>query len=251
MTNTEFNVMQSTIKQIVTNNNDEVYRLKKLAAEMAHEVQNPLTTIKGFLQLMKPNLTGVGKEEYADIVLEEIDRVNEIISEFVNKTKPSHTPYQPVSLNQMLNRMIKFYESESTIRNIKLIPPLNEDEIIVMFKEKELKQVFVNLIKNAMEAIEECNDRKGLISLHTEVRDSFVYVHIIDNGCGMSKEISNHLFTPFFTTKKQGTGIGLSICKEIIIRNQGSIYMTSEINKGTKFTIVLPIHKKEEKANNK
>src|SRR4051812_949716 len=112
-----------------TINNDPLAKAEQLAAEMAHEVRNPLTTIKGFLQLIKPNLREIGKEEYADIVLDEIERVDEIIFEYLNLVKPLNSKKNLVSLNELVLHLVKLYESESIIKNIKLTTHLTEENL--------------------------------------------------------------------------------------------------------------------------
>jgi signal transduction histidine kinase len=224
-----------------TINNDQLAKAEQLAAEMAHEIRNPLTTIKGFLQLIKPNLREIGKEEYADIVLEEIERVNEIIFEYLNLVKPLDNKKNLVSLNELVLHLVKLYESESIIKNIKLTTHLTEENLQVYIQEKEIKQVLINLIKNAFEAIEECDSQGRSIDIRTEVINKHAYIHIVDTGNGMSRETMNQLFTPFYTTKTRGTGVGLLISKEIVDKHKGNIYMTTAENKGSKFTIELPM----------
>lgn len=238
----QFDVEKSVMDRLDTTiNDDRLAKADQLAAEMAHEIRNPLTTIKGFLQLIKPNLREIGKEEYADVVLAEIERVNEIISEYLNPVKPLNSKKDFVSLNEMALHLVKLYESEAIIKNIKLTTHLTEEKTQVYIQEKEIKQVLINLIKNAFEAIEECDNQVRSIDIRTEVIHKHAYIHIVDTGIGMSSETMNRLFTPFYTTKARGTGVGLLISKEIIDHHQGNLYITTAENKGSKFTIELPI----------
>lgn len=238
----KFHVENSTMKQMDTSiDHDQLVKVEQLAAEMAHEIRNPLTTIKGFIQLIKPNLREIGKEEYANVVLDEIERVNDIIYDYLNLVKPLEKKKNFLSLNKMVLDLVTLYESEAIIKKIKLTTHLTEETTQVYVQEKEIKQVLINLIKNAFEAIEESNRQARLIDIRTEVINKHVYIHIVDTGSGMSNETVNRLFTPFYTTKTKGTGVGLLISKEIIDHHEGNIYMTTAENKGSKFTIELPM----------
>ena len=219
----------------------EMNNISQLAAEMAHEVRNPLASIKGFLQLIKPYLKEINKEEYADIALNEIERVNEIIYSFLDIVKPQCEMTDIISLNETMSQLSKLYEGELLIKNVKMTLHLAEENTNIMIKENKFKQVLINLINNALEAIEECPERNGCIDIITEVIQQYAYIHIVDNGCGVSSDGINQLFTPFYSTKSRGTGIGLSICKEIVEQNNGEIFLTSVKNWGTRFTIKLPI----------
>ena len=151
-----------TNKHLITETHDEmvvdqeeVANLAKLTAAMAHEVRNPLTTIKGFLQLLKPHLTEINKEEYALIALDEIDRVNEIIYDFLNIVKPPQTKKTSSCINDLIIDIVKLYECESIIKNVKMITHLTSEKVLVNMNKNEIKQVLINLIKNGFEAIEE------------------------------------------------------------------------------------------------
>ncbi|WP_394232270.1 ATP-binding protein [Niallia oryzisoli] len=221
---------------------EQLFDVRKQAAGLAHEIRNPLTTIKGFLELLKPSLSEIGRGEYAEIALDEIDRVNDIINQFLNEIKPITCQKELFSLNELLVNLVKLFESESKVKNIKLLTHLTEEEIQLYIDKNELKQVLINLIKNAIEAIEETDIHDGFIDIRTEVNNKHALIHIIDNGCGMTSDTINQLFMPFYTTKSMGTGIGLTICKDIIDQNQGHISITTDHHKGSKITISLPLH---------
>jgi signal transduction histidine kinase len=240
-----------TNKHLITKTHDEMVvdqeesaKLAKLTAAMAHEVRNPLTTIKGFLQLLKPHLKDINKEEYALIALDEIDRVNEIIYDFLNIVKPPQTKKTSSCINDLIIYIVKLYECESIIKNVKMITNLTSEKVTVNMNKNEIKQVLINLIKNGFEAIEDGRSTEGKIEINTEVSGNYIYIHIIDNGCGMSCETAAHLFTPFYSTKSKGSGMGLSICHKIIRDHLGRIFCSSTKNIGTKFTIELPIYQK-------
>ena len=218
----------------------------QMAMQLAHEVRNPLTTIKGFLQLLKQELKDAKKAEYVDIAVDEIDRVNQILNHYLSQLKPLYTiQKENVSINSLVTSIFKLYESEAKMKNITMSLCLMNDDIQVLVNEHELRQVLINLLKNAIEAIEtSCNIHgNGMISIGTEVSEHHAYIHVIDNGSGISNENMKKLFTPFFTTKEEGTGIGLSLCKEIIDHNDGHLFASTIQTAGTKFTIELPLQK--------
>ena len=228
---------------------DNLSDVSKLAAVIAHEIRNPLTTVKGYIQLIKPCLVEMGKEHYADIALDEINRANELIFDLLNFEKPQVSRKQEVSLNKFIGEISSLYEGEGLINNINIDVQLSPEDPIILGNNKQLKQVLINLIKNAIEAVmmngEE--DRKQ-ITLSLKKERSQAIIIIEDNGCGMTSETIKHIFTPFYTTKEYGTGIGLSICKNIIEAHNGSFHISSIDGKGTIIQIKLPIYNQKSGA---
>ncbi|XJZ28943.1 ATP-binding protein [Bacillota bacterium Lsc_1132] len=220
---------------------DHHHNIENLAAGIAHEIRNPLTTVKGFLQLLKPHLKELGKEQYAEVALEEINRANDIIFEFLNAAKPQTDVSKDSSLNKLVQDIVILYESEAILRNIEMITSLSSFDVSIPIAPKQLKQVLINILKNAMEAIDESLDSNRIISISTIINSGNASIHISDSGCGMTNEVLNHLFMPFYSTKEKGTGIGLSMCKKIIEENGGTIHVESEVHKGTTFRITFPI----------
>lgn len=216
-----------------------------LAAGIAHEIRNPLTSVKGFLQLLRPYLIESGKEKYVDIAIDELNRANNLIFEYLNAAKPQMNKKEEIFLQKIIHEITLLYESEALFHNILLNIQL-PDQIPSIFADgMQLKQVFINLIKNAIDAILENSEKiPGKIDILVEIEElSAVCIYITDNGCGMSNETLNNLFTPFYTTKNTGTGIGLHICKKIIEEHSGQIFISSILGKGSTFKITFPIHK--------
>ncbi|TKC19252.1 two-component system sensor histidine kinase NtrB [Robertmurraya kyonggiensis] len=209
----------------------------QLAAGIAHEIRNPLTTIKGFIQLMKPYLVEIEKEEYAKIALEEIERANTILYEFLNAAKPHVNAAKQVEVNRLVKEIAILFEGEAHLKNISICTKLAPENPSLFLEEHQLKQVLVNLVKNAFEAVPATG---GEIGLNTEVRNELVLIRIEDNGCGMSDETVRRIFTPFYTTKATGTGLGLSVCNDIIHQLGGEIEIKSQPGVGTDLLIYLP-----------
>jgi len=221
--------------------NDKLAMLGKIAAAIAHEIRNPLTSIRGFIQLLNPYLTEIGKQEYGRIILSEIDRANDIIYEFLNSSKPSVPMKQKVSIKMLLKDTIMLSESEAVMNGCELHQEIYDDDLTVSVDVKQVKQVLLNIVKNAMDAIHEVlNERKGRIVISAKRENGYALITIRDNGKGMERATLNRLFDPFFTTKEAGTGLGLSVSYRIISNHGGTIQVESQIGEGTAFMIYLP-----------
>ncbi|WP_199794920.1 ATP-binding protein [Paenibacillus faecalis] len=223
--------------------NDKLAMLGKISASIAHEIRNPLTSIRGFIQLLRPHLISLGKDEYARIILAEIDRANDIIYEFLNSSKPSAPQTRIISVASLLKEVVLLTESEALMKGSQIFLHLDESEsTYVSVDVKQIKQVILNLIKNALDAIEnELEEHgKGMIRIGMQHNDKQISIVITDNGGGMDQNTLNHLFNPFFTTKEGGTGLGLSVSYRIIKNHGGSIAVKSDIGTGTEFILTLP-----------
>lgn len=214
--------------------------LDNLAAGIAHEIRNPLTTVRGFIQLIKPYLLEVNKEEYANIAIGEIDRVNAILFQFLNELKPQKSEAKEISVNKLIHNIQLLYEGEANLHNIAVQSVLAPEDPIIYANELQLKQVLVNMMKNALEAISSSGRSQGNIYLRTELHGNKVVISIKDNGCGMKEDLVDAVFSPFYSTKTTGTGLGLSISKKIIQEHGGSIHITSSVGEGTTLQIELP-----------
>lgn len=224
--------------------NDKLAILGKIAAAIAHEIRNPLTSIRGFIQLLRPHLMQLGKEEYAKIILAEIDRANDIIFEFLNSSKPSAPMTSEVPVSSLLREVVLLTESDAVMKGceMELVENSPSGALFVSIDVKQIKQVILNIIRNAIDAIDDVAAlRKGHIRIITRQEEQWVAIHIRDNGKGISLKTMERLFDPFFTTKEDGTGLGLSVSYRIIKNHGGTIEVDSQEGEWTEFILRLPL----------
>ncbi len=204
-----------------------------LAAGIAHEIRNPLTAIKGFTQLMKQEIPN----SYLDVVLTELERVENIVSDLLILAKPQASVYEKVNMEKLLNDTIFLFLSEAHLHNIEFINDLQLSDPIIEGEGDKLKQVYINLLKNAIEAM----PNGGHISIRAHERNTdYLITQIIDEGVGIPRERISRLGEPFYSTKEKGTGLGLMICNRIIKNHNGTLTIDSSENSGTTVTIKLP-----------
>lgn len=209
----------------------------EIAAGVAHEIKNPLTVISGFVQMMKDNYNSP-YSYYTNLIDSEIDRINLIISEFLVLSKPNSINPIDFKIDQVICDILTLYKPELKARNISLSEKWNAKDIIITGDANQIKQVFINLIKNAVEAIE----KDGNITLTVgKTSEHFCSIKIEDTGLGMKKEVIDHIFEPFYTTKSDGTGLGMMITEKIIQEHCGHIEIDSTYGEGTEITIFLPL----------
>ena len=207
----------------------------QLAAGVAHEVRNPLTTLRGFVQLNKQN--GTISPAHLDIMLRELDQINMIVSEFLVFAKPQANRYKPLQLEAILNDTIILLDSEARLNDVQLELHTEENVPSIIGEANQLKQVFVNVLKNSIEAM----DKGGSIIIQiSSGQDRTVIIRFIDDGCGISEEDLRRLGEPFFTRKETGTGLGLMVSQTIIANHKGTIVYRSQLGEGTCVEITLP-----------
>ncbi|MEH7418780.1 ATP-binding protein [Neobacillus drentensis] len=208
--------------------------LGQMAAGIAHEIRNPLTSIRGFIQLFKAKQL---KDEYFDIVLSELDRINAIVSEFLVLAKPTAAVYIERDIKQLLNDVVTLIGTQSILNNVEITAKYENDLPKVSCEENQLKQVFLNLFKNAIEAMPNGGNIEVTVR---KKRENQLSIQITDEGVGIPKERIPTLGEPFYTTKEKGTGLGLMTCYKIIKSHHGILDIQSTVNKGTTIEIILP-----------
>ncbi|MBE2904846.1 ATP-binding protein [Anoxybacillus flavithermus] len=210
----------------------------ELAAGIAHEIRNPLTSIKGFLQMMKE--TKQVDERFVQIMLDEIERVNQIVTQLLVLAKPQMKAYKPLHLNDVIDYVIELFTYEAILQNVQ-IKYEPRTTAIVYGDKNELIQVVVNVVKNALEAM----PKGGVLTITTEDEDDRVHLVIEDTGKGIEQERLKHIGEPFYTLKEKGMGLGLTTSMKIVHEHKGTMHIESKVGEGTKVHIVLPLHKND------
>lgn len=210
----------------------------ELAAGIAHEIRNPLTSITGFTQILNESIQDPSLKGYLEIMLDELDRINTIVSEFMFIAKPTEgLDCKEINIGSLISSVIFFMNPQFNLNSVNIT--LNLDSSINAFCDaNQIKQVLINLFQNAIEAT--TTNKNIEISLKKE-NDKYFSIKIRDYGIGMSEERQKRLFEPFYTTKEKGTGLGLMVCKRIVENHQGTIDIKSAQGEGTVVTIFMPL----------
>ncbi len=212
--------------------------LGRLSAGVAHEIRNPLNSIRGFIQYFQKKLP-LDKEDYkyTDLMLTEVDRLNRVISKLLAYSKPREPRLSVRSAEEILDHCVRVLEREASEAGVELIrKPAGDGVPLVMMDTDQMTQVFLNILINGVEA----TPRGGKITITSETdARGRLQISFEDSGEGIPRENLDKLFDPFFSTKKKGTGLGLAIVKSIIESHEGEIEVESEPGKGTRFIIFL------------
>lgn len=233
--------LYSMKREIWLKREDQMLRSEKLrvvgelASGMAHEIRNPLTTIKGFLQLSRQNHFTI--EPWYGLIMDEINRMSELTAEFLQFSKPHVTHYKIQPLQNCIQRVIYLMESEATRLGHEIHFHCDEAALNVLMDQDKIVQLLLNLVKNAFEAMEE----EGIVAIRMQKQYNHVVLEIRDTGKGIPSTELDKIFNPFYTTKDIGTGLGLSICHKIVHDHSGLIEVESEIHRGTTFRIIFPL----------
>jgi len=206
----------------------------QMAASITHEIRNPMAVIRGFVQLMQERSPG-NQQDYYRIVIDELDRANSIINDFLSLAQNRVIEKENCSLHHILHDILPLLWADANMRGLSVELDLAEEIPLLMLNVKEMKQLVLNLARNGMEAIE----HNGVLTLRTIVTEDGVELRVIDDGCGISKDKQERLFEPFYTTKTRGTGLGLPLCLSIVERHDGHIRVESEEGEGTTFIVTF------------
>jgi len=210
---------------------DRLHLVGQMAVSIGHEVRNPMTTVRGYLQLFQNNEKYSEYKDRLDLMIEEIDRANAIITEFISLANYKAINLQRNNLNAVLNSILPLIQADAlrTEQNVYFEP---NDIPDVVFDKEEICQLVLNLVRNSLEATR----FSGIIRIRTSLVNGQVVLSVYDTGHGISKDILDHLGTPFVTTKDTGIGLGLPICYSIAERNKATIHVKTS-KTGTNFDI--------------
>ncbi|MFD2672677.1 PAS domain S-box protein [Marinicrinis sediminis] len=207
----------------------------QLAAGIAHEIRNPLTSVKGFIQLIAtaPSV----KSQYIDIIQTELDRIELIVSELLVLAKPHNLQFREDSIEQIVQDVVTLMAPQATLHAIEVKHQCAPGLLAIRCDSNQLKQVFINFIKNAIEAC----PNGGWIQIEVQQGEGgSIHISFTDNGCGIPEHILQKMGDPFLTTKKTGTGLGFMISQKIIENHQGQLHITSKEGEGTTVMVTLP-----------
>jgi len=222
-------------------NTSKLALIGSMAAGMAHEIRNPLSSIKMFVQMLPEKYFDKDFiQKFNEVVLEEINRLSKLVDDMLTLSKPKPPNLKLVEINSIIIRARRLVEKQAEEKGIKIVEKYNKIPQIKA-DESQLIQVFVNVFLNGIQSM----SKGGILSIESNSNTNgglskYVTVAISDTGDGISKDDLDRIFEPFFTTRKEGTGLGLSICLKIIEEHNGFIKVVSKKNKGTTFTIFLP-----------
>jgi two-component system, sporulation sensor kinase E len=208
----------------------------ELSASVAHEIRNPLTSLKGFVQLLR--VEDERHQIYYQIMLDELNRINHIVGELLLLAKPQHLKLTKAVIQKLLNDVISLLNTEASLYNVQIEANLPEEDILMECEPNQLKQLFINLIKNAVEA--SVNGGNVTINLERTNADKLL-ITIKDNGCGISKERLKKLGEPFYSSKEKGTGLGLTVSFKIVQSHKGTIHFDSQKHHGTTVSVHFPL----------
>ncbi|MBX5484362.1 MAG: GAF domain-containing protein [Myxococcaceae bacterium] len=224
---------------------DRLAALGEMAAGLAHEIRNPLGSIKGAAQCLDPSRLPGEDGEFLEVIVEEVNRLNGVVTAFLDYSRPLKQNFAPTDLNDVVTRTLKLIQNDlppTVTLEVELYEALNK----VDCDAEQLKQVLINLVQNAVQAF---GDRPGRIKVRTTRHERFsdfrgsnelVEVQVIDDGPGIPADQQLNIFVPFFTTKQKGTGLGLAICQRIVKSHGGTITVQSKVGEGSTFIVRLP-----------
>jgi two-component system, NtrC family, nitrogen regulation sensor histidine kinase GlnL len=228
---------------------DRLSTLGTLAAGLAHEVKNPLGGIKGAAQLLERELTEESDlREYTRVMIRETERIDHIIRELLDLASPRGLKLTPVNLHKVLGDILLLQKHGLAGREISFTKQFDPSIPPIMADEEMLTRLFLNLIRNAIDAMGEAGQLTVVTRVLSDYRmtqnerhSRMVVVEVADDGPGIPLEDMENIWTPFFSTKSSGTGLGLTICHKIVAEHRGMIKVESDQGHGTKFTVLLPL----------
>lgn len=214
---------------------DKLSVVGELSASVAHEIRNPLTSIKGLIQLIQ--MDDEKHQLYYKIMLDELNRINYIVGELLLLAKPQQIKFTEADLQLILYNVISLLKTEASLYNIQIEFEVTDQPIVIQCEPNQLKQLFINIVKNAIEA----SSAGDTVSITAQSTDHDVTVIVKDQGFGISKELMERIGEPFYSSKEKGTGLGMTVSFKIVQSHNGTIKFNSQPQKGTEVIIKLPV----------
>lgn len=214
---------------------DRLNLVGEMAASIGHEIRNPMTVVRGYLQFLQEKKEFAQETEYFDLMIDELDRANSIITEFLSLAKNKMVEMAPANLNSIISKTMPLIQTQALRKEHRIKAEMQELPVMPL-DEKEIRQLILNLVNNAMEAMLS----PGIITIKTYIKHNHVVLAIHDQGHGIDQALLDKLGTPFFTTKDQGTGLGLAVCYRIASHHRAKIDIETS-SAGTVFYVSFPI----------
>ncbi|MCQ2591707.1 MAG: ATP-binding protein [Treponema sp.] len=264
-------------QEVILHRMENMANLTNLAAGMAHEIKNPLGAISIHIQLIQKALAKAREnenvlppkkfvEDHIDVINEEIEHLNKLIMDFLMAVRPVKATLELKNPTRLIKGIVDFITPEFTSNNIKVNFTASEKEVKILLDEKLFRDIIVNLAQNSLEAIKtrfnitkdsaeastenewkNCSEKSPFFDIEAFCNENKYILRISDNGCGMNSETVSKIFEPYYTTKANGTGLGMTMVYKIVKEFSGEIRVKSEENVGSSFTMVFPIPQKDKK----
>jgi signal transduction histidine kinase len=215
---------------------EQLATLGRLLAGVAHEIRNPLAAIRSTLQLWQRQPNPATMEGAIETVLQETERMNGVLTRLLQFVRADHTERQAIDMNSVIANTMKLFEAQAATQNILLTLELAPELPAVSGSEAAIRQVLQNLVTNAFQAM----PNGGRLLCRTLWVPDGIEIDIVDTGPGILDQDRPHLFEPFFTTRTDGTGLGLALCREILGQHGGTIALKTDTERGATFTLVFP-----------
>jgi signal transduction histidine kinase len=241
---------------------DEIIKSEKMASAgrlatgVAHEIGNPLSIILGYLELLKKgNFENEEGRDFVERIESEVTRINQIIRELLDFSRPASAEHEETGIHQLIMETVNMLELQPVMDRIEIRQELRAEKDVVWAGMAQLKQVFLNIIINAADAMIDTHSSDGLspkvLNIETGNEDDSIVISFTDTGIGISSEKLGRIFDPFYTTKEpgKGTGLGLSVCYTIIEGLGGTIRAESILGKGTEVIVAIPLNQANQKLN--
>ncbi|MGQ9630597.1 MAG: ATP-binding protein [bacterium] len=234
-----YDELKTTRDQLIQS--EKLASLGEMAAGIVHEIRNPLTAIRGFADMIYKSLSEgqyAGGLEFARVVVDEVDRLNGIVQDILSFARRSEPSTYPTDLNELVSEVLVLIRKMASYNKVKIVARLNPEPVIAMVEASQIKQVFLNIMQNAIQAM----PGGGTLTISSSIKDGVAEVGFADTGVGIEPDKINKIFDPFFTTKKDGTGLGMSVSFRIVENHRGRIEVKSRVGEGTTFTVKLPVN---------
>jgi len=209
----------------------------RIAANIAHEIRNPLTNVAMAVQQLKKIVKPGPVSKYIEIITRNVERINFLITELLNCARPPKLNMRPCDMHQMLENILESSRAKIELQGIKVVKEFTVEPSKIHLDKEHVERALLNLVTNAVEAM----PKGGTLTIETKRDKDLFVLSIRDTGAGIREEDIIRVFDPFFSTKSEGVGLGLTICYGIIVSHGGIIEVESKPKEGSVFTVSLPV----------